>query len=340
MVDGINELSGFPLPTIDGRRGRGSRYGRAQEDSRECPGPSSEATLHRPSARRALTASAIALATVTPVIDPIESPADSVNALPPLMPVRVDSPNLAAHYAFQARITGAPRASRSAARRAVSVRPSAQQFRRHPTLLVAARAGNLAVYAAAREVALTSPVVMLPSEPVDTPARHTNRIERTTRAEHTTEVRRTSLARHAVRATRPAVQQRHTYRMVVTSHAMTTRSTRRVAVGGGMSAVIAYARSQVGRRYVTGGTGGSGFDCSGLTQQAYAQAGIALPHSSWAQAAEARGISRGQARAGDLVIGRGHVGIYMGHGMMIDAGNHRVGVVYRKLFSGLRVARL
>src|SRR5947208_15747049 len=100
MVDGINELSGFPLLTIDGRHGRGSRYGRAEEDSRECPGPSSEATLHRPSARRVLTAGAIALATVTPAIDPIESPADSVNALPPLTPVRVDSPTLAAYNAF------------------------------------------------------------------------------------------------------------------------------------------------------------------------------------------------------------------------------------------------
>jgi cell wall-associated NlpC family hydrolase len=107
-----------------------------------------------------------------------------------------------------------------------------------------------------------------------------------------------------------------------------------------MSAVIAYARSQVGKRYVTGGEGGSGFDCSGLTKRAYAQAGISLPHSSRAQAAQARSVARSQARPGDLVVGPGHVGIYMGRGMMIDAGNHRVGVVYRKLYSGLRVERL
>lgn len=107
-----------------------------------------------------------------------------------------------------------------------------------------------------------------------------------------------------------------------------------------MTAVIAYARSQVGARYVSGGEGRGGFDCSGLTKRAYAQAGIRLPHSSGAQAARARRISRAQARPGDLVVGRGHVGIYMGRGMMIDAGNHRTGVVYRKLYSGLQVERL
>jgi cell wall-associated NlpC family hydrolase len=320
MVHGINELSGFPLPTINGRHGRGSRYGRAQEDSRECPGPSSEATLHCPSARRVLTASAIALAAVAPAIDPIESPADSTNALPPVTPVRVDSPALAAHNAFQARVIDTRRTSRSAVRRAVSVRPGARLAYRHPAVLVAARAGNLAVYATAREIILTRrPVVEVPSVPV---------------------THRAALARRAAHTSRPAVRYRRTYRAVVTKHAIAARSARRVAVGGGMTAVIAYARSQVGRRYVTDGTGGSGFDCSGLTQQAYAQAGIALPHSSGAQAAQARGVSRGQARPGDLVIGRGHVGIYMGHGMMIDAGNHRTGVVYRKLFSGLRVGRL
>nr|WP_296064272.1 NlpC/P60 family protein [uncultured Actinoplanes sp.] len=106
-----------------------------------------------------------------------------------------------------------------------------------------------------------------------------------------------------------------------------------------MTAVIAYARSQIGKRYVSGGEGPGGFDCSGFTKRAYARAGLRLPHSSTAQAARARVISRAAARPGDLVVGPGHVGIYMGRGMMIDAGNHRTGVVYRKLYSGLRVAR-
>jgi cell wall-associated NlpC family hydrolase len=146
--------------------------------------------------------------------------------------------------------------------------------------------------------------------------------------------------RRATRAFRVAVPHRNTVRAVVTKYAVATHATQRVPLGGGMSAVIAYARSQVGKRYVTGGEGAGGFDCSGLTKRAYALAGIRLPHSSGAQAARARSVSRAGARPGDLVVGRGHVGIYMGHGMMIDAGNHRTGVVYRKLYSGLRVERL
>jgi cell wall-associated NlpC family hydrolase len=126
---------------------------------------------------------------------------------------------------------------------------------------------------------------------------------------------------------------------VVTRRLSPTRVSREVRLGN-MTAVIAYARSQVGKRYVSGGEGPGGFDCSGLTRSAYARIGIRLPHSSGAQAARARSISRSQARPGDLVVGPGHVGIYMGHGMMIDAGNHRTGVVYRKLYSGLRVERL
>jgi cell wall-associated NlpC family hydrolase len=126
----------------------------------------------------------------------------------------------------------------------------------------------------------------------------------------------------------------------------TTRMTVRVAnirfrrgVPSRIAAVIAFARSQVGKRYVRGGEGRGGFDCSGFTKRAYARAGLRLPHSSGAQAARAQRVSRAQARPGDLVVGAGHVGIYMGRGMMIDAGNHRTGVVYRHLYSGLHVAR-
>ncbi|WP_433372217.1 C40 family peptidase [Actinoplanes sp. CA-142083] len=119
-----------------------------------------------------------------------------------------------------------------------------------------------------------------------------------------------------------------------------TPRVQRVMRLGNMTAVIAYARSQVGKSYVSGGEGPGGFDCSGFTKSAYARIGIRLPHSSSAQAARARRISRSAARPGDLVVGPGHVGIYMGRGMMIDAGNHRTGVVYRKLYSGLQVERL
>jgi len=106
-----------------------------------------------------------------------------------------------------------------------------------------------------------------------------------------------------------------------------------------MASVIAFARTQLGKRYESGGEGPYSYDCSGFTKRAYALAGIRLPHSSGAQAARARKISRSAGRPGDLVYGPGHVGVYMGGGMMIDAGNHRTGVVYRRLYAGLRLAR-
>lgn len=106
-----------------------------------------------------------------------------------------------------------------------------------------------------------------------------------------------------------------------------------------MASVIAYARAQVGKRYSPGGEGPRAFDCSGFTKRAYAHAGLRLPHSSGGQAARARIVSRAAARPGDLVVGAGHVGIYMGRGMMIDAGNQRTGVVYRRLYAGLHIER-
>ncbi|XVU25364.1 C40 family peptidase [Actinoplanes sp. CA-054009] len=141
------------------------------------------------------------------------------------------------------------------------------------------------------------------------------------------------------RSHKRALRVRAVTRAVITRHT-TARQAQRVVPLGGMTAVIAFARSQVGKRYVHGGTGPFGFDCSGFTKRAYALAGIHLPHSSGAQAARARSISTGEARPGDLVVGPGHVGIYMGRGMMIDAGNSRTGVVYRRLYSGLHVERL
>jgi cell wall-associated NlpC family hydrolase len=98
----------------------------------------------------------------------------------------------------------------------------------------------------------------------------------------------------------------------------------------GMGAVVAFARANVGRAY------GGSWDCSGFVQRAYRAAGISLPRQSGAQAARARTISWAAARPGDLIVGRGHVGIYMGkrggRHMMIDSGNPRVGVTYRAVY--------
>jgi len=57
---------------------------------------------------------------------------------------------------------------------------------------------------------------------------------------------------------------------------------------------------------------GIGFDCSGLTSWAWAQAGVALDHQSRKQIQAARTVTMATAQAGDLVYYPGHVMIYLG----------------------------
>ena len=64
----------------------------------------------------------------------------------------------------------------------------------------------------------------------------------------------------------------------------------------------------------------AGFDCSGFTQYVYARAGISIPRTSGAQGAAGTFVSASEARPGDLVWhAYGHVGIYAGNGMVIEA---------------------
>ncbi|MBX3195410.1 MAG: C40 family peptidase [Microbacteriaceae bacterium] len=88
--------------------------------------------------------------------------------------------------------------------------------------------------------------------------------------------------------------------------------------------VVKVAKKYQGVPYRYGGDNPSGFDCSGFTQYVYAQFGVSLPHSSSRQGQGAGGgaiISPSDALPGDLVVmdGGGHVGIYLGGNMMIDA---------------------
>jgi hypothetical protein len=84
---------------------------------------------------------------------------------------------------------------------------------------------------------------------------------------------------------------------------------------------IRAALHQRGVRYVWGGASPAGFDCSGLTMWAYARAGVELPHSTYGQIRLGHRVSRRGLRPGDLVFseGGGHVGLYIGHGMVVQA---------------------
>ncbi|WP_208903541.1 NlpC/P60 family protein [Streptomyces incarnatus] len=103
---------------------------------------------------------------------------------------------------------------------------------------------------------------------------------------------------------------------------------------------IAFAQSKLGTPYLWGGEGaaeqGGRFDCSGLTQAAYAKVGISLPRVANDQYNAGPHPSRNQLLPGDLVFfstdpadsrAIHHVGIYVGGGYMIDA--PRTGAVIR-----------
>jgi peptidoglycan DL-endopeptidase CwlO len=87
------------------------------------------------------------------------------------------------------------------------------------------------------------------------------------------------------------------------------------------SSVVAIAERYLGVPYQWGGASPSGFDCSGLVMYAFAQVGVSLPHSSYAQYGMGSPVSRDQLQPGDLVFfdGLGHVGIYVGGGSFIHA---------------------
>jgi hypothetical protein len=85
--------------------------------------------------------------------------------------------------------------------------------------------------------------------------------------------------------------------------------------------VLRAVQAQLGTPYRWGGASPGGFDCSGLVMWAYGRAGISLPHSSYALMEAGRAVSRSGMRPGDLVFayGGGHVGVYMGDGVVIHA---------------------
>jgi peptidoglycan DL-endopeptidase CwlO len=100
--------------------------------------------------------------------------------------------------------------------------------------------------------------------------------------------------------------------------------------GGGGGAALAAARTKLGLPYALGGVGPASYDCSGLTQWAFAQAGVTLPRTSFEQASAGVHVDRAAVQAGDLVFfdangpGASHVGIATSNGTAISATTHGV----------------
>ncbi|MFD3539789.1 C40 family peptidase [Streptomyces sp. NPDC058662] len=105
---------------------------------------------------------------------------------------------------------------------------------------------------------------------------------------------------------------------------------------GSAAAIVNFARAQVGKAYVMGGTGPSSFDCSGLVQAAYRQAGITLPRMSQAQSTAGTSVSLNALQPGDILYwgSKGsayHVAVYVGGGKFVGAQNSGTGIVERSL---------
>ncbi len=93
-------------------------------------------------------------------------------------------------------------------------------------------------------------------------------------------------------------------------------------VSSAASGAVAAAEGRVGDPYVWGAAGPQAFDCSGLVEWAYAQAGVYLPHYSGAQYDDTIHIPMSDLEPGDLVFPADpgeHVAIYIGNGEIVQA---------------------
>ncbi|WP_051343249.1 C40 family peptidase [Pseudonocardia spinosispora] len=97
-----------------------------------------------------------------------------------------------------------------------------------------------------------------------------------------------------------------------------------VGLAGSKSGAVALrnAATKLGKPYVWGAKGPNAFDCSGLMQWAFKQAGIKIPPNSSAQARYGTAVPVSQMKPGDMVFYYSpvtHVGMYLGNGKMLHA---------------------
>ena len=120
-------VSGFPLSRLDGRQGAAAERPR---DSRECPGPTTEAELSRPSTHRVLTAGAVVLAAIAPAVEPAERTVNAGSPPPSATPAVARKIGFGPIVGFSDRPIAGQRASRSAVRRGAGLRPATPPVRR------------------------------------------------------------------------------------------------------------------------------------------------------------------------------------------------------------------
>ncbi|WP_250287088.1 NlpC/P60 family protein [Frankia sp. CiP1_Cm_nod2] len=151
-------------------------------------------------------------------------------------------------------------------------------------------------------------------------------------------------------ATAPTVTSTVVSAVASTATLVVTPAAAAVPVGASTSAAtaaLAAAERQIGKPYRYGAAGPDDFDCSGLVQYAYAQAGVSIPRTTYDQFAALRPVGSAEARPGDVVFfldaeGEAyHDAIYAGNGQMIVSRRPGTNVQYQDIWSGdYRIGRV
>lgn len=108
---------------------------------------------------------------------------------------------------------------------------------------------------------------------------------------------------------------------------------------GSVEAFVNAALAQEGVKYVLGGKGPNSFDCSGLVYYALKQSGNNIGYMTsggWAKSGYTTIGSIDELQRGDIICITGHVAIYLGDGMMVDASTSNGKVVVRSVGSWAR----
>ncbi|MEU5597028.1 C40 family peptidase [Streptomyces sp. NPDC020298] len=140
-------------------------------------------------------------------------------------------------------------------------------------------------------------------------------------------------AQEAARKEAAARASRNSERTTLSAKATvnTSTSTSSSTATGSAAAVVAFVKAQIGKAYVSGATGPSAYDCSGLVQTAFKQVGISLPRVSQDQSTAGTQVSLSNLQPGDILYWGSagsayHVAVYVGDGMFVGAQNPSSGV--------------
>jgi cell wall-associated NlpC family hydrolase len=131
------------------------------------------------------------------------------------------------------------------------------------------------------------------------------------------------------RANAASQNSRSEVRSDTSASSTSSSSSSSTSASGRAATAIAFAKSKIGGPYVYGGTGPTGYDCSGLMQAAWAAAGVSLPRTSQEQFGAGTSVSTSNLQPGDLVFyysGPSHVGMYIGGGQIVHAANPSAGI--------------